>query len=84
MRGTADLRIRSLVPSTFWTLQLPRRGFQLLTSRIGACLSCEGGGIVYLGEIVNGDIEHNSIVLNQSSNRHPHQRRRHHGPGNAG
>jgi hypothetical protein len=28
----------------------------------------EGGGIVHLGEIQNGDIEHNSILLNQSSN----------------
>ncbi len=28
----------------------------------------EGGGIVHLGEIFNGDIEHNSIVFNQSSN----------------
>jgi hypothetical protein len=28
----------------------------------------EGGGIVHLGEIQNGEIEHNSIVLNQSSN----------------
>jgi hypothetical protein len=43
--------------------------FQLLTSRIGACLSCEGGEIVHLGEIFNGDIKHNSIVFNQSSNR---------------
>jgi hypothetical protein len=28
----------------------------------------EGGGVVHLGEIFNGDIEHNSIVFNQSSN----------------
>jgi FtsP/CotA-like multicopper oxidase with cupredoxin domain len=28
----------------------------------------EGGGIVHLGEIQNGDIEHNTILLNQSSN----------------
>jgi hypothetical protein len=28
----------------------------------------EGGGMVHLGEIQNGDIEHNSIVLNQSQN----------------
>jgi hypothetical protein len=28
----------------------------------------EGGGIAHLGEIFNGDIEHNSIVFNQSSN----------------
>jgi len=28
----------------------------------------EGGGIVHLGEIQNGDIEHNAILLNQSSN----------------
>jgi hypothetical protein len=28
----------------------------------------EGGGIVHLGEIQNGDIEHNSILFNQSSN----------------
>jgi len=28
----------------------------------------EGGGITHLGEIQNGDIEHNSILLNQSSN----------------
>ena len=28
----------------------------------------EGGGLVHLGEIYNGHIEHNSIVFNQSSN----------------
>jgi hypothetical protein len=28
----------------------------------------EGGGLVHLGEIQNGDIEHNSIILNQSDN----------------
>jgi hypothetical protein len=28
----------------------------------------EGGGMVHLGEIYNGDIEHNSVVFNQSSN----------------
>jgi hypothetical protein len=28
----------------------------------------EGGGVVHLGFIYNGDIEHNSIMLNQSSN----------------
>ena len=28
----------------------------------------EGGGVAHLGEIFNGDIEHNSIVFNQSSN----------------
>jgi hypothetical protein len=28
----------------------------------------EGGGLTHLGEIQNGDIEHNSILLNQSSN----------------
>ena len=28
----------------------------------------EGGGLVHLGEIYNGDIEHNSFVLNESSN----------------
>ncbi|HWX93931.1 MAG TPA: hypothetical protein VNY29_14985 [Terriglobales bacterium] len=28
----------------------------------------EGGGVTHLGEIQNGDIEHNTIVLNQSSN----------------
>jgi hypothetical protein len=28
----------------------------------------EGGGLVHLGEIQSGDIEHNSFVLNQSSN----------------
>jgi hypothetical protein len=28
----------------------------------------EGGGITHLGEIQNGDIEHNTILLNQSSN----------------
>jgi hypothetical protein len=28
----------------------------------------EGGGIVHLGEIQNGDIEHNTIAFNQSSN----------------
>jgi hypothetical protein len=34
----------------------------------GNLSSGEGGGIVHLGEIQNGDIEHNSIVLNQSTN----------------
>src|ERR1019366_6084674 len=28
----------------------------------------EGGAMVHLGEIFNGDIEHNSILFNQSSN----------------
>jgi hypothetical protein len=28
----------------------------------------EGGGLVHLGEIQNGDIEHNTILFNQSSN----------------
>jgi hypothetical protein len=28
----------------------------------------EGGGLTHLGEIQNGDIEHNAILLNQSSN----------------
>jgi hypothetical protein len=28
----------------------------------------EGGGVTHLGEIQNGDIEHNTIVFNQSSN----------------
>ena len=28
----------------------------------------EGGGLVHLGYIFNGDIEHNSILFNQSSN----------------
>jgi hypothetical protein len=28
----------------------------------------EGGGLVHLGEIQNGDIEHNAILLNESSN----------------
>ncbi len=28
----------------------------------------EGGGMVHLGEIFNGDVEHNSILFNQSSN----------------
>jgi hypothetical protein len=28
----------------------------------------EGGGVAHLGEIFNGDMEHNSIVFNQSSN----------------
>jgi hypothetical protein len=28
----------------------------------------EGGGLVHLGEIQNGDIEHNAILFNQSSN----------------
>jgi hypothetical protein len=34
----------------------------------GNLSSGEGGGLVHLGEIQNGDIEHNSIVLNQSDN----------------
>src|SRR5215831_6276199 len=34
----------------------------------GNLSSGEGGGIVHLGEIQNGDIEHNTILLNQSSN----------------
>ncbi len=34
----------------------------------GNLSSGEGGGLVHLGEIQNGDIEHNSIVLNQSNN----------------
>jgi len=28
----------------------------------------EGGGLVHLGEIYNGDIEHNSVIFNESSN----------------
>ncbi len=45
----------------------------------------EGGGMVHLGEIFNGDIEHNSIVFNQSSQPdHPHQRRRDHDSGHPG
>jgi len=34
----------------------------------GNLSSGEGGGITHLGEIQNGDIEHNSILLNESSN----------------
>jgi hypothetical protein len=34
----------------------------------GNLSSGEGGGLVHLGEIQNGDIEHNSIVFNQSEN----------------
>jgi hypothetical protein len=34
----------------------------------GNLSSAEGGGLVHLGEIQNGDIEHNSFVLNQSTN----------------
>jgi len=34
----------------------------------GNLSSGEGGGLVHLGEIQNGDIEHNSFVLNQSQN----------------
>jgi len=34
----------------------------------GNVSSGEGGGLVHLGEIQNGDIEHNSIVFNQSDN----------------
>jgi hypothetical protein len=34
----------------------------------GNLSSGEGGGLVHLGEIQDGDIEHNSIVLNQSNN----------------
>jgi hypothetical protein len=34
----------------------------------GNVSSGEGGGLVHLGEIQYGDIEHNSIVLNQSDN----------------
>jgi hypothetical protein len=34
----------------------------------GNLSSGEGGGLVHLGEIFNGDIEHNSFVFNQSSN----------------
>jgi hypothetical protein len=34
----------------------------------GNLSSGEGGGIVHLGEIQNGDIEHNTFLLNQSSN----------------
>jgi hypothetical protein len=34
----------------------------------GNLSSAEGGGLVHLGEIQNGDIEHNSILLNQSDN----------------
>ena len=34
----------------------------------GNLASGEGGGLVHLGYIYNGDIEHNSIVLNQSTN----------------
>jgi hypothetical protein len=34
----------------------------------GNLSSAEGGGVAHLGFIYNGDIEHNSILLNQSSN----------------
>jgi hypothetical protein len=34
----------------------------------GNLSSGEGGGLTHLGEIFNGDIEHNSILFNQSSN----------------
>jgi hypothetical protein len=34
----------------------------------GNLSSGEGGGVVHLGEIQNGDIEHNSILLNQGTN----------------
>jgi hypothetical protein len=34
----------------------------------GNLSSGEGGGLVHLGEIQNGDIEHNSFILNQSDN----------------
>ena len=34
----------------------------------GNISSGEGGGMVHLGEIFNGDIEHNSFVFNESSN----------------
>jgi hypothetical protein len=34
----------------------------------GNIASGEGGGIVHLGEIQNGDIEHNTIIFNQSAN----------------
>jgi len=34
----------------------------------GNLSSGEGGGLVHLGEIQNGDIEHNTIALNQSNN----------------
>ena len=34
----------------------------------GNLSSGEGGGIVHLGEIQNGDIEHNAILFNQSDN----------------
>ncbi len=34
----------------------------------GNLSSAEGGGLAHLGFIYNGDIEHNSIVLNQSTN----------------
>jgi hypothetical protein len=34
----------------------------------GNLSSAEGGGLAHLGFIYNGDIEHNSILLNQSSN----------------
>ncbi len=34
----------------------------------GNISSGEGGALVHLGEIQNGDIEHNSIVFNQASN----------------
>jgi len=34
----------------------------------GNLSSGEGGGLVHLGEIQNGDIEHNSIAFNQSTN----------------
>jgi IPT/TIG domain len=34
----------------------------------GNLSSGEGGGLTHLGEIQNGDIEHNSIIFNQSTN----------------
>ena len=34
----------------------------------GNLSSAEGGGVAHLGFIYNGDIEHNSILLNQSTN----------------
>jgi IPT/TIG domain len=34
----------------------------------GNLSSAEGGGVAHIGFIYNGDIEHNSIVLNQSTN----------------
>ena len=49
MRDKADLRIRSLVVSSFLQASASWMGFQFSTSRIGACGYGEGGGIVHPG-----------------------------------